>query len=89
MDRLDRRLQSQELETQRLKEESKGKDMTIAKLEKDVKSRDERIEELEKDREHQIELNRSQGQKIARLTRALDEANKRIRQLEERLGDAG
>ena len=45
--------------------------------------------ELQRARDKQIEINRSQGQKIRRLTEALEEANLRIKQLEDKLGDAG
>ena len=82
MDRLDDRIQY-------LEDEIQGRDMTIAKLTAENKHLKDKVHELEKERDQQIELNRSQGQKIARLTKALQEANKRIRQLEERLGETG
>lgn len=64
-----------------------GRDLMIEELTKENRALKDKVEELEKERNQQIELNRSQGQKIGHLTRQLEEANKRIRQLEERLGE--
>lgn len=64
-----------------------GRDLMIEELTKENRALKDKVEELERERNQQIELNRSQGQKIGHLTRQLEEANKRIRQLEERLGE--
>lgn len=64
-----------------------GRDLMIEALTEENRALKDKVEELERERNQQIELNRSQGQKIGHLTRQLEEANKRIRQLEERLGE--
>lgn len=89
MDRLDARIEAQETECENLKAELKVKDLMVAKLQAQVQQLEEENEELRRQRDQQIETNRRQGQKIAKLTKALEESNSRIRQLEERLGDSG
>lgn len=89
MDRLDNRIKNMETECEGLKNQLKIKDAVIAKLQSQVHQLETENEELRHQRDQQIETNRRQGQKIAKLTKALEESNSRIRQLEERLGDSG
>ena len=67
----------------------KGRNQMIEEITAENRALKAKVDELEKERDQQIALNRSQGQKIHHLTKQLEEAYKRIRQLEEKLGGNG
>jgi predicted RNase H-like nuclease (RuvC/YqgF family) len=86
-DTMQTRIEALHARVEHVEAKLKGRDAMIEALTEENRALKDKVEELERERNQQIELNRSQGQKIGYLTRQLEDANKRIRQLEERLGE--